>query len=653
MQLFVGLFTALNVMALSFAYYGPGVFGQAAVPTGIWGSVAELFEYLLLFLTSVVVATLGLPMFLDALHDGAGRLGWINARTLVCAGVFAAFVLSAWHTLAGIDPIYYDTVTMVLVVVTIGKNLEARAKRRASVELTAALTELPDRIDVVRDGRQFEIETAALRIGDVVCVRPGQVVPVDGVIEGGCSFVDASGITGEPHAASLSIGDRVFAGSIAIDGMLRVRAEHVASERLLAHVDRLLREALEHRFPAVRTADTVARVLAPAVVVIALAVTIAFARRGAADDGLMRGLSVLLIACPCALAIGPGLIMAAAIRRAARRGIVFASPTMVEQVSRLKRMYIDKTGTLTGATSTIEAVFVADTAHPDETIELLASIGAHGDHPIAGGMVQYAAERGVRPRPVDAYRVLPGRGVEAVVDGRRFLLGGARLLESIGLDPPFDRGGPRVYLLADGDILASAIVWDPPRPEANAALERLAELGVRVSGLSGDTEDRSRCLGEKLGISIDGNLLPQDKVDRIRRAVAEPHRGTVAMVGDGINDAAALAQADAGFAVASASDLSKQAGGVLLLRDSLALIPDAIAIARDARRRLAISIAWAAGYNAVGVALALSGRLHPVFAATAMAVSSLLVIGFSRNAGSLPDAGESTALGAPAREASA
>jgi len=637
-------------MALSFAFYGPGVFGEAAVPTGIWGSVSELFEYLILFLTTVVVATLGVPLFADALQDGAGRWSWINARTLLCLGVFAAFVLSAWHTLRGGGPIYYDTVTMVLVVITIGKHLEARAKRRAAAELTAALGDLPARVDVIRDGRPVGIDTTALRRGDLVCAKPGQAIPVDGVVEDGCSFVDSSGITGEPHAVSVNAGDRVFAGSIAIDGMLYVRAEHVASGRLLARVDRLLREALASRFPAVRTADRIARLLAPAVVLISLTVAAAFIRQGLAEAGMLRGLSVLLIACPCALAIGPGLIMAGAMRRAVRRGIVFTSPAVVEQTADLTRMFLDKTGTLTASSSRVDRVDVPETGNLRQALELLASIEAHGKHPIAAGMLAFARERGIEPRAIDAYRTMPGRGVEATVDGRCYRVGGPRLLESIGLEP--QDGEPRIYLVEGRTVLATAVVSDPPRPDAREALKRLAGLGLRVSGLSGDTVERSRALGRTLDLSIEGNLLPADKVERVGGAVEQSHRGTVAMAGDGINDAAALARSDVGIAMASASDLSKQAGGILLLRERLNLIPDAIAIARDAKRKLALSIAWAIGYNAFGVALAVSGRLHPVFAATAMAVSSLLVIAFSKNAGALRDEHQPGDLHAT-REASA
>ena len=636
-QLFAGLFMALNVMALSFAFYGPGVFGDAAVPSGTWGSVAELFEYLILFFTTVVVATLGLPMFADALREGAGRFGWVNARTLVCAGVFASFALSAWHTVRGLDPIYYDTVTMVLVILTIGKHLEARAKVKAAKELGTALGELPDRVDVIRDGVRSEVETQALRSGDLVCVKAGQTVPVDGTVHEGCSFVDSSGITGEPHAVSLAAGSPVLAGSIAIDGMLWVRAERVASERLLAQVDRLLHEAMLSRFPAVQTADRIARVLAPVIVLASLAVLAAFARQGQLAEGMMRSLSVLLIACPCALAIGPGLVMAAAMRHAAQRGIVFLSPTTVERAASLRRMFLDKTGTLTLASSRVDSVTVADQTRRVEILGLLASIEAHGDHPIAEGLVRFSRDAGIEPRTIDSYRVLAGRGVEAGLDGRTLRVGGDRLLESIGLAVPPDDGNSRIYLVEDGRILATAIVSDPPRPEARDALGRLRGLGVEITGLSGDSTRRSEMLGEALGIRIDGALLPDEKAARVRAAVGLTDRGTVAMVGDGINDAAAMAHADVGIAVASASDFSKQAGHLLLLRDSLGLIPDAIAIARNARRRLTLSLAWAIGYNAFGVGLALTGRLHPVFAATAMAVSSLLVIGYSKNAGVVRD----------------
>jgi len=637
-QLFAGLFMALNVMALSFAFYGPGFFGDDAVPHGTWQTVSELFEYLILFLTTVVVATLGLPLLADALQEGRGRFGWVNASTLVCVGVLAAFVLSAWHTLQGLDPIYYDTVTMVLVVITIGKHLEARAKRRAAQELGTALGDLPDRVDVIRDGSRSEMDTRSLRAGDLVLIKAGQAVPVDGTVHEGCSFVDSSGVTGEPHAVSLAAGDTVLAGSIAIDGMLWVRAERIDTERLLARVDRLLREAMQGRFPAVRTADRIARILAPAVVLTSMTVLAAFARQGMVAEGLMRALSVLLIACPCALVIGPGLVMAAAMRHAAARGIVFLSPTTVERAAALQRIFLDKTGTLTLSSSRVETVDVRDAARREEILELLASIEAHGDHPIAEGLVRFARDAGIEPRAIDAYRVLPGRGVEATVDGRTLLVGGERLLESVGLAAEsLPAVGPRIYLVEGRDVLATAVVADPPRPDVREALSGLRALEVDVSGLSGDSVPRSETLGRSLGIPIEGALLPDEKADRVRDAVGILQHGTVGMVGDGINDAAAMAHSDVGIAVASASDFSKQAGRVLLLRDRLTLIPDAVAIARDARRRLSMSLAWAIGYNAVGVALAVSGRLHPVFAATAMAVSSLLVIGFSKNAGVLRD----------------
>jgi len=636
-QLFAGLFMALNVMALSFAFYGPGVFGDDAIPRGTWGSIAELFEYLILFFTTVVVATLGLPLFTDALTDGRGRLGWVNARTLVCVGVFAAFALSAWHTIRGVDPIYYDTVTMVLVVITIGKHLEAQAKRKAAQELAGALDDSSDRFDVVREGQRIEAEARSLLHGDLVCVKPGQAVPVDGTVDAGCSFVDSSGITGEPHAVSMARGDEVFAGSLAIDGVLWVRAQRVDTERLLAQVDRLIREAFESRFPAVRTADRVARWLAPGVVLTALAIFALFAWRDLAAEGMLRGLSVLLIACPCALAIAPGLIMAGAMRRAAQRGIVFSSTATVERVARLTRVFMDKTGTLTGSTSEIEEVLVTDEARREEILALLASIEAYGAHPVAAGMVRYAQERGIEPRSIEECRVLPGLGVAATIDGTTYRVGGERMLESLDLaDASREEGRPRLYFIEGRTILATAIVSDPPRPDAREALQRLAHSGVAVAGLSGDTAGRSAALGRELGIPIEGNLLPADKAVRIREAVESEGNGTVAMVGDGINDAAALAAADVGVAVFSATDLSKRAGRMLLLRDRLRLVPDAIAIARDARRRLLLSLAWAVGYNAIGVALAVSGRLHPAFAATAMAVSSLLVIAYAKNAGRLP-----------------
>ena len=603
-QLFAGLFMALNVMALSFAFYGP------IPPTGAWANVSQLFEYLLLFFATIVLATLGLPMFLDALQENVGAFGWLNARTLISVGVFAAFGLSAWHTMRGEGPIYYDSVTLILVAVTLGKHLEARAKRRAVDALGSALDRVADRFEIVRDGRRMDVERGELQVGDHVMVRAGQAIPVDGVVDHGSAFIDARDITGEPHLISAGIDDRVLAGSIAVDGSIRVLAEQVDEERLLARVDRTLREALASRFPAVRFADRIARVMAPVVIAIAVGATV--------EGGLMRGLSVLLIACPCALAVGPGLIVATAIRRAAKRGILFSGPETLERAATISSLFLDKTGTLTRGESIVSGIHAFAGTREQDALQILASIEAHSDHPVAVGLQRYAAEQGVAPGEVDQVRLQPGIGIEATIDGRRYRVGGAKLLSR----PTGDDS--KIYLLHDDVLIAEISIDDPERPEAETTIHQIQQLGVTVSGLSGDASTRAQAIAHRLNIPIRDSLLPEDKVEAIRA-----NGGVTAMVGDGLNDAAALAVADVGFAVASASDLSKRAGDVTLLRDDLTLVPAAIEIAQDARHRLRRCLGWAIGYNAIGVALAAAGQLHPAFAASAMGVSSLLVIGYA------------------------
>jgi Cu+-exporting ATPase len=619
-QLFLGLFVAANVMALSFAYYGPSIFGADAVPSGTWGSVSELFEYLILFLTTIVLAALGLPLAADALSGNRRWYEAINAESLVCLGVFAAFTLSVINTANGTHRIYYDTVTLVLVILTLGKHLEARAKQRAAGALTSALDGLPSKATIQRGDESIEVEIGAIEVGDLVRIRPGESIPVDGVIESGSSFVRSAGITGEPHARPIAAGETVYAGSIALDGLLWLRAERVAEDRLLAQVDQLVRDALTSRSPAMRQADRVARILAPAMVAVAVITAAVLASRGLVAEGILRGLSVLLIACPCALVIAPGLILATTVRRAASRGLLFGSNATLEATARLTDLFFDKTGTLTASSSEVEATQFEPGVDRNAALQILASIEAHTDHPVAVGLVAYAKREGVLPRPIAEVRTLPGLGVESKIDGALYRVGSARLINRDDVD---------LVLLKDDQLQATIQLADPIREGAVETLRQLTRLKIKSRGISGDSQARSAAIAEQLGIPILGEQLPGDKGAELRRFAAAHPKAMIGMVGDGINDAGALATADVGIAVASATELSRSVGTLQLLRDDLTLIPEAIEIARDGASRLHHSLLWAIAYNSVGVLLAVSGRLHPAFAATAMVVSSLLVIGYA------------------------
>lgn len=635
-RLILGVFLAINLMALNVSFYAVDFFGSAAAPTASWGSISELFGYLALLLTTMVVVLLGLPLAADAI--GSARERGPGAQLLIVIGVFAAYALSVWNTVRGTGPTYYDTASMVLVIVTLGNYVEARAKRRAAGKTASALEGLPRAVRVRRDGRTVEIDAGLLRPGDEVQVRPGQALVVDGTVVRGRSLIDSSRLTGESLAPSVAPGSPVLAGSIAIDGELWVRARRVGERRVLAGVERLFLHASRTSWPGGRLADTLARALGPATWVLALAVLGLLSLSGEPEEGLLRALSVLLIACPCALAFGPSITVVSAMRRAVGRGVVFTSAAALERAARLRRLFFDKTGTLTEAASRVEEIETAPGHSRDSVLKLLASIEAASLHPFARGVVDYAARHGIEPHEVESFRVLPGLGVEARLDGRRLRLGGSSLLEHDGVALPAGIDEGSVFLIEDTAVLARLSIVERPRDDAGRVLESLRAMGVEVGCLSGDRHDRVRRLAERFELPFSAGLLPEDKMRRVEEAGrALGGGGTVGMIGDGLNDAPVLARADVGFAVATATDLARQAGDVVLLRERLSSVVDAVAIARHARRRLALILGWALAYNGIGMTLALLGLLRPTFAATAMIVSSLLVVGLSRGAGARPD----------------
>ncbi len=640
LRLVFGVFIAMNVMALNFSLYAPDLFGSEAVAGSAWGELSGLFGYLMLFLATLVLVLLGVPLLLDAwLHESGGRFPRPNASLLILAGVFAAYVLSAWHTFTGAGRPYYDTATLVLVVVTLGHYVEAVARRRAAERVASALDGLPERVEILRPGSEdqiIEIATDAVQIGDLVRVRPGDSAPVDGVVDRGRSHLDTGRLSGESRPVPVETGDRVLAGAIALDGELWIRAERVGSARTLAQVESLLETARGERPRAQRIADRIAGSFGPSVALLAIAVALFQILRGAPEEGILRGLSVLLIACPCALAIAPSLTLVSAMRRAASRGVLFATAAVVERTSALRYVFFDKTGTLTTATTEVLEVRPTAGVVRRDVLTILASIESGHRHPIARGLVEFAAAESVEPRPVERCQVIPGIGVSARVDGREYRIGGERLLAQAGFPRQRDDEccDAAIYLVEGRRLLARICLRDRVRGDAAEAIAGLQALSIGVAGLSGDQSAPSAQLAETLSMPIEAGMLPADKLARMRQMQeALPRRSTLGMVGDGINDAPALALADVGFAMSGGTDLTRQAGQVLLLDDRLGGVPEAVRIARDAQRRLRVILAWAFAYNGVGLGLAVSGLLHPAFAATAMVFSSLIVLGYAGGSG--------------------
>jgi Cu2+-exporting ATPase len=660
LRLGIGIFLSMNIMVFNWLFYSREWFGPAAEASGEYSALASLFAYLLMFLATVVLVLLGAPLAADALGGltagGSavpGRSRWvgfrIDANLLICIGVASAYVVSVAHTLRGSGSLYFDTAAMVLLLVTLGNYLEAGAKRSAANEAGALLASVPERVWVRRDGRSLELDIGKVVVGDRVRVRAGEAVAVDGRIVEGLSHVDESSLTGESQPRPVKPGDRLYAGSLNLEGRLWLETRRTGGDSAVRRMERMLETARLQQPPIQRVADRIAARFVPAVILLAAGAFAWHGRHEGFTHGLFVALSVLLISCPCALGLAAPMATWSALRRAAGRGILIDSATTLERAARVGQVFFDKTGTLTEPRLELRNIAVGPGLEPDEVLRWAAAVESASLHPIAHALVGEADRRGLNRSDVERARVLPGLGVEATLDGRRLRLGSERLAMRYGLQSSLDElrstGAPElardgsadvlVYLLDDTRILAEFRLGETLRSGAAEAVSALKRLGAEVTVLTGDRPGPARRLSEELGIPVESEQLPEDKLELLRQSRDGSNRRNpaIAMVGDGINDAPVLAAADVGFAMGSAADLTKQAGNVRLISDRLDRVPLTLGIARDCMRRVRLNLTWAFGYNAVGLTLAAVGLLNPIFAASAMIVSSLIIVMVSRRSG--------------------
>ncbi len=634
LRLGLGIFLTLNVMVASWLAYSREVFGDVARAEGTDAMLPILFSYLALFLCTLVVVMLGLPMLADA---GGARLR-LDARTLIVLGVFAAYVLSAVHTFRGEGSLYYDTAALILVIVTLGSYLEAGAKRRAASSARRLLAALPSRLRVRRGDGVEELPVEEVAAGDLVQVPPGETVPVDGEVAEGTGYVDEASLTGEARPRVAVPGERLLAGAVSVDGQLWVRAEKVGDDTVLALMERALADARAQQPPIQRLADRVAAAFVPGVALVALAVFAVRTVRGEAAAGILDALSVLLISCPCALGLAAPLACWHGLRRAAEHGILIDSAATLERAAGIDRLFFDKTGTLTRPRLGLERTVIINPGIDERrALELAAALESASRHPIALAVLDLASCHGVSAPPAEGVTAVPGLGIEGRVEGRLVRLGSAVWAKRLGLDEhhPLSRvvgdDVHPVFLMDEAHLLARFDLCEEVRPEAAPAISELRRLGVEVGVLSGDRPAANARLAENLGIPAEGGLLPADKLARLAAARGRGER--VAMVGDGVNDVPILAAADVGIAVGSASDLARRSAGVRLLGDGLDRVPRLLKISRDVRWRIRANLLWAFGFNSIGIVLAAFGALTPVFAAIAMVLSSLTVVRVSSGAG--------------------
>lgn len=571
-----------------------------------------------------------------AVKAGAG-----NMDLLVALGTSAAYGLSVYQLLVnsngGMPHLYFEAASVVITLVLLGKWLEARAKRQTASAIRALQVLRPESARVRRNGVDNEIAVDLIRLGDLVVVRPGERVPVDGTIMEGASHVDESLITGESLPVPKLQGDKVTGGAINGDGLLVVRTDAIGAETTLSRIIRLVENAQAAKAPIQHLVDKVSAIFVPIVLLIA-SVTFAgwWFLSGDIEAAIINAVAVLVIACPCALGLATPTAIMAGTGVGAKHGILIKDAEALEVAHSVTTVVFDKTGTLTeGKPAVAQMVpFKMDERH---FLQLAASVQQGSEHPLARAVVDLAKTAGVQPLPVSELKALPGRGLAGKVNGMDLRLGSTRLMheQQIDMEPlreralELERSGYTVSWLAKvnspSQLLGVIAFGDQVKKSAQAAVYQLHEMGVKTVMLTGDNRGSAEAVGKVLNIKqVVAEVLPGDKADKV--TALKSNGEVVAMIGDGINDAPALAAADVGVAMATGTDVAMHAAGVTLMRGDPALVADAIDISRRTYRKIQQNLFWAFIYNLIGIPMAAFGLLNPVVAGAAMAFSSVSVI---------------------------
>jgi Cu2+-exporting ATPase len=610
----VGAFLAMNVMMLSFVLYS----GRAEADRAAGESWVR---WALLALATPALVLLGGPFLTRGFHRVRGFE--LDTDALIVIGVSAAYLLSARSVLLGEGPLYLDTAMGILLFVTVGRYLEAASRARATDALAALAARMPADALRLRGGEEERVPLATLAPGDHIRVRPGERLPVDGVVIEGEASVSEAEITGEPLPRPRGTGDAVSAGTLNLDGSLVVEVRRTGASTTLARIVRLVEEARAGRYPFAPLVDRLVRLFVPLVLVLAVATFVYWTRAAGTGTALMHTLAVLLIACPCAVGIATPLASTAAAGRAAAAGVLVRSGEAFERLARSRRVFLDKTGTLTGGVPDLVALRPAPGTSEEEVLALAAGLEAHSEHPLAASVRAAAAARRVHPLPVAEFRAWPARGVVGRSNGRELRLGRADFVS--GAPALAEPGASVVHLSRDGSWLGALVFRDAVRPSAAEAVARLQAEGLAVEVLSGDQAEAVVAAVAGLpGVAASAELLPEAKLDRIDRSIRDGEHPV--MVGDGINDAPALSGAAVGVTLESGTDLARQAADVTILGGDLGRLPWLVGLARRTLRTARFNLFWAFCYNGIGLTLAVQGRLHPLFGAVAMVASSLFVV---------------------------
>jgi len=607
----IAAFLSMNAMMFSLVVY-------ASYFEKITGYSARYIPFVLMGLATPSVFYCGAPIL---------RIAWTGVRertlrmeTLLATGILAAYAYSAVLAFSGGMHVYFDTACAIVTLVLTGKLIERGAKDRTARAISLLYRLMPDKARVMVDGGERFVSIDALRPGDLFRVKAGERIPADGIVVEGRSHADESVLTGESVPRAKQPGDTVVCGSVNSTSALEIRATQVGADSTLAHIIRTVERAAAHHSRTERAVDRLARIFVPVVLALAIATFAGWTwRTGDAAAAMMHAIAVLVIACPCALGIATPLALTAAVRAAGKRGILVADTRVLETIREMNVVVLDKTGTVTTGEFTL-----LESAGDTTRMAQIAAVEACSEHPIGRALGSSALRAG----DVSVHK---GLGISGVVDGVRYFIGNRAFMAAAGQEDNHlerEAAGTRVCFAWDGAVRGSLLFGDRIRPEARGLCAELRRRGIRTVLLSGDSESVTRATAESIGVDRwVAEATPDRKIEIVREL--QDRGEVVAMVGDGVNDAPSLAQANLGIALGSGTDIAMQAAPLVLMNQSLTAVVDIFALSARTFRIVRQNLFWALVYNNIGIALAIAGVLNPIMAAGAMVLSSLSVIGNS------------------------
>jgi P-type Cu+ transporter len=636
-RLLIGGVMVLHDMIIGAGIYAREIFGWVTPESQ---PLVDFFQVMMLVTSIPVLILLGLPI----LRAGLASLlrGQPNIHTLITIGTFSAFGLSVRNLMAGHGGLYFDTATMLIFLVSIGRWLEMQAHKSSNQAVARLLEQIPDEATIVTAEGDKVVRASELRAGQRVRVRPGEKFPVDGLIATGEGDVDESLLTGEPRPVTQRAGNAVQAGTLSLDGGFEIIATAVGDSTTAGQIGRLLHEALWNRSPLERLADKLSAWMTPIALSLAAIAFLFWNHQSGLETGLLVALSVLLIACPCALGLATPLTLWLSLGRAAEAGVILRSTSALERLAKVEKIFFDKTGTLTKLPMRVREVFVSSSpallpmgegvgVREKDFLQIVGSVENESEHPLAKAIVEHVKADQIEIFKPNSFKAIPGMGVTAELpitnNKLPIVIGNERLLSQQGLtisneikqhaEAMREAGQVVVFAGWDGQVQGLVGLGETVREEAREVLNQLGARGLTLGVLTGDEERAGRRWEEALAIPVKAGLSPDEKMSHLV--------GHTAMIGDGINDGPALAASSIGLAMNHGTDVARTAADVVLMRDDLRIVPWLFDLSKTTMRRVKENLGWAFIYNILGVGLAMAGLMQPVFAALAMVMSSIFV----------------------------